>query len=137
MNQAKNFCQNHVLKIYCNTSPMIFGKRHQIRICKNCGVGDTVPRPRAQVEYYEEVARNQNDEDKSSRVKFVAKTFSLISSIYFRHFQYAPKSICDVGCGYGFFAGYAKNVGYHSVGIEPSRIMADHASSRESLQKSS
>jgi ubiquinone/menaquinone biosynthesis C-methylase UbiE len=94
--------------------------------CLGCGLVRQNPQPRPEdlVQAYQEVADERYEEEASGRVE----TFSRALRDIERHER--GGALLDVGCHTGIFLDVARQHGWQTLGVEPSRWSADRARAR-------
>jgi hypothetical protein len=95
-------CSSPYVYPYSYLLPKIFGnKKYQVLLCKNCGVGVTVPEPTALIDHYIDSDRPEiiSDVVRAS----IRKDVHRMMAEYQRIFDRSPRSLLDVGCGNGIF----------------------------------
>lgn len=122
-NLCKNCASTHVYP-YADLMPKIFGNRnYRVLLCRDCGVGTTVPQPTVSIDHYVDSNRLEiiSDVMRTS----IRSDLLRIKKEYQRIFGRAHRSLLDVGCGNGLFLQIAKELGFGTHGIEPSTAMCN------------
>ena len=106
---------------------LAYGHSGPIVRCVDCGLVRQNPQPQLSqlLSAYQEVADERYEEEASGRVE----TFRRALADLMRH---EPGGrLLDVGCHIGIFLDVARQAGWETYGIEPSRWSADRARARE------
>lgn len=113
---------------YATLLPRIFGNKYSILLCKECGVGATVPEPTASIEHYIDSDRPEiiSEAVKSSMREEVLR----MTTEYQKIFGRSARSLLDLGCGNGLFLQVASELGLQTHGIEPSTAMCKRAAEK-------
>lgn len=103
--------------------------------CEKCKFKHIIPIPdKITLEkFYNEHFFDIQKPDYSERQKEDLEWWNLVYSERYNRFenslQSKGKKILDIGCGPGFFLKLGKELGWDTLGIEPSQTMANHAKS--------
>lgn len=99
--------------------------------CQRCGLAFIHPRedPRQIVEAYENVTDELYAEEEAGRVITFTRFLNHIGK-----FRQPPGTLLDVGCHIGTFLKLARDRGWKTYGVEPSKWATDYARTKQGLE---
>lgn len=112
---------------------------YDVIFCKKCGFNHIIPIPTKKElnqfysrKFYEQDRKKNYFELQESQKKWWEKFFKKRCKEFEMEIGKKGK-VLDVGCGHGFFLNYARNLGWETVGIEPSSKASQYAKEKFNL----
>ncbi len=118
-------CSSRKIILYCKLPSLLFKRSYRVMLCKDCGVGFTIPRPSLNTNYYNETVRPVTYTEKI--LGDTTRDFLFSIQVFEKRFGRQPRNLLDVGCGNGVQLLCAQKLGLEVKGIEPSTGMYEHA----------